>query len=410
MIEELKDKVDKVSPAEMNDKDDEVSLLDILTALARQKKTMLIVPLVTGILAIAIAFLMVPKFSATAVILPPQQQQSSGVAAMLGQLGGLAGAAGSIAGLKNPNDLYVGMLESRTIADKLISRFDLKKRYDVETLDEARNKLKLFSTVSSEKNGTISILVEDIEAKFAAELANSFVTELSYLTKGLAISDAAQRRLFFEKQLLAVKNDLADAEIALRKTQESTGLLQPDGQVQGIIRNVAQLEGTIAAKEVQLNSMRSFATSNNPDLMRLQSEIQGYRAQLEKLKVGKLSGDGDLMVPTGKLPEVGIEYIRRLRNVKYQETIFELLSKQYELAKIDEAKESSIIQILDVAVPAEKKAKPKRSIIILLGFVGGVFLGMLIALMRDAYVHSMKDEKNRYRWSELRMAWKNKNN
>ncbi|STR25519.1 Tyrosine-protein kinase ptk [Janthinobacterium lividum] len=371
---------------------------------------MLTVPLVTGILAIAIAFLIVPKFSATAVILPPQQQQSSGVAAMLGQLGGLAGAAGSIAGLKNPNDLYVGMLESRTIADKLISRFDLKKRYDVETLDEARNKLKLFSTVSSDKNGTISILVEDIEAKFAAELANSFVTELSYLTKGLAISDAAQRRLFFEKQLLAVKDDLADAEIALRKTQESTGLLQPDGQVQGIIRSVAQLEGTIAAKEVQLNSMRSFATSNNPDLMRLQSEIQGYRAQLEKLKVGKLSGDGDLMVPTGKLPEVGIEYIRRLRNVKYQETIFELLSKQYELAKIDEAKESSIIQILDVAVPAEKKAKPKRSIIILLGFVGGVFLGMLIALMRDAYVHSMKDEKNRYRWGELRMAWKNKNN
>ncbi|WP_425253247.1 GumC family protein [Janthinobacterium sp. NFX145] len=410
MIEELKDKVDNVSPAVINEKDDEISLLDILMALARQKKTMLIVPLVTGILAIAIAFLIVPKFSATAVILPPQQQQSSGVAAMLGQLGGLAGAAGSIAGLKNPNDLYVGMLESRTIADKLIGRFDLKKRYDVETLDEARNKLKLFSTVSSDKNGTISILVEDREAKFAAELANSFVTELSYLTKGLAISDAAQRRLFFEKQLLAVKDELADAEIALRKTQESTGLLQPDGQVQGIIRSVAQLEGTIAAKEVQLNSMRSFATSNNPDLMRLQSEIQGYRAQLEKLKVGKLSGDGDLMVPTGKLPEVGIEYIRRLRNVKYQETIFELLSKQYELAKIDEAKESSIIQILDVAVPAEKKAKPKRSIIILLGFVGGVFLGMLIALMRDAYVHSMKDEKNRYRRSELRMAWKNKNN
>ncbi|MGK5057741.1 GumC family protein [Janthinobacterium sp. LB2P49] len=407
MIEELKD---KVSPAVIGEKYDEISLLDILTALARQKKTILIVPLVTGILAIAIAFLIVPKFSATAVILPPQQQQSSGVAAMLGQLGGLAGAAGNIAGLKNPNDLYVGMLESRTVADKLIDRFDLKKRYDVETLDEARNKLKLFSTVSSDKNGTISVLVEDREAKFAAELANSFVIELTHLTKGLAISDAAQRRLFFEKQLLAVKDDLADAEIALRKTQESTGLLQPDGQVQGIIRSVAQLEGTIAGKEVQLNSMRSFATSNNPDLMRLQSEIQGYRAQLEKLKVGKSSGDGDLMVPTGKLPEVGIEYIRRLRNVKYQEAIFELLSKQYELAKIDEAKESSIIQILDVAVPAEKKSKPKRIIIILLGFVGGAFLGMLIALLRDAYFHSTKDEKSRYRWSELRMAWKNKNN
>lgn len=407
MIEELKN---KVSPAVISEKDDEISLLAILTALARQKKTILIVSLVAGIVAITIAFLMAPKFSATAVILPPQQQQSSGVAAMLGQLGGLAGAAGSIAGLKNPNDLYVGMLESRTIADRLIDRFDLKKRYDVETFDEARNKLKIFSTVSSNKNGTISILVEDSEAKFAAELANSFVSELTHLTKGLAISDAAQRRLFFQKQLLAVKDDLADAEIALRKTQETTGLLQPDGQVQGIIRSVAQLEGTIAAKEVQLNSMRSFATSNNPDLMRLQSEIQGYRVQLEKLKVGKLSGDGDLMVPTGKLPEVGVEYIRKLRNVKYQETIFELLSKQYELAKIDEAKESSIIQTLDIAVPAEKKSKPKRSIIILLGFVGGAFLGVLIALMRDAYHNSMVDEKSRYRWIELRMAWKNKNN
>lgn len=405
MVEELKD---KLQPAMISKKEDEISLLDVLTALARQKKTLVTVPLITGIVAIAIAFLITPKFTATAVILPPQQQQGSGVAAMLGQLGGLAGAAGSIAGLKNPNDLYVGMLESRTIADKLISRYDLKTRYDVETLDEARNKLKLFSTMSSDKNGTISVLVEDKEAKFAAELANSFVSELTSLTKGLAISDAAQRRLFFEKQLITVKDDLANAEIALRKTQESTGLLQLDGQVQGIIRNVAQLEGTIAAKEVQLNSMRSFATSNNPDLMRLQNEIQGYRTQLEKLKVGKTSGDGDLMVPTGKIPEVGVEYIRSLRNVKYQETIFDLLSKQYELAKIDEARESSIIQILDVAVAAEKKAKPKRVIIILLGFVGGAFLAMLIALMRDSYFHSMKNETSRYRWNELRMAWKKK--
>jgi tyrosine-protein kinase Etk/Wzc len=405
MVEELKDKL----PATViTEKDDEISLLDLLTALARQKKTVLMVPLVAGVLAITIAFLITPKFSATAVILPPQQQQSSGVAAMLGQLGGLAGAAGSIAGLKNPNDLYVGMLGSRTIADKLIKRFDLKNRYDQETLDETRNKLKTYATVTSDKNGTISVLVEDKDAKFAADMANAYVAELALLTNSLAISDAAQRRLFFEKQLLTVKDDLADAEIALRKTQESTGMLQLDGQVQGIIRNVAQLEGTIAAKEVQLNAMRSFATSNNPDLVRLQGEIQGYRTQLEKLRIGKSGSTGDLMVPTGKIPEVGIEYIRSLRNLKYQETIFELLSKQFELAKIDEAKESSIIQILDVAVPAEKKSKPKKAIIILLGFLGGAFLGMLIALMRDAYQLSKSDISSRSRWDGLWMAWKNK--
>ncbi|QYG05596.1 Wzz/FepE/Etk N-terminal domain-containing protein [Janthinobacterium sp. PAMC25594] len=391
----------------VNESNDEIHLLDILTALARQKKILFMVPLATGALAIAAAFLIKPTFSSTAVILPPQQQ-SSGVSAMLGQLGGLAGAAGGIAGLKNPNDLYVAMLQSRTIADKLISRFDLKTRFEVETLDEARKKLDGIATAASDKAGTISVLVEDKDPKFAAELANAFVSELSNLTTGLAITDAGQRRLFFEKQLIAVKDDLANAEIALRKTQESTGMLQLDGQVQGIIRNVAQLEGTIAAKEVQLNAMRSFATNNNPDLLRLQGEIQGYQAQLEKLKTGKLSKDGDLMVPTGKIPEVGIEYIRSLRNVKYQETIFELLSKQYELAKIDEAKESSSIQILDNAVPAEKKSKPKKMIIILLGFIGGGFLALFLALTRDAYLRSTKDEDGNYRWNVLKNAWRGK--
>ncbi|PHV30336.1 hypothetical protein CSQ94_26185 [Janthinobacterium sp. BJB312] len=405
MAEQLKN---SEQSARMNENNDEIHLLDILTALARQKKILFMVPLVTGVLSIAAAFLIKPTFLSTAVILPPQQQ-SSGVSAMLGQLGGLAGAAGGITGLKNPNDLYVAMLQSRTIADKLISQFDLKTRFDVETLDEARRKLDGMATVVNDKAGTISVLVEDKDPKFAAQIANAFVSELSNLTKGLAITDAAQRRLFFEKQLVAVKDDLANAEIALRKTQESTGLLQLDGQVEGIIRNVAQLEGTIAAKEVQLNAMRSFATNNNPDLMRLQGEIQGYQAQLARLKTGKSSKDGDLMVPTGKIPEVGVEYIRSLRNVKYQETIFELLSKQYELAKIDEAKESSNIQILDNAVPAEKKSKPKKLIIILLGFFGGGFLALFLALIRDAYLRSALDEGSRYRWSVLRNAWAGKN-
>ena len=326
---------------------------------------------------------------------------------MLGQLGGLVGAASSVGGLKNPNDLYVAMLQSRTIADKLIVRFDLKKRFEVVTQDDARNRLDGIANVVSNKAGTISVLVEDMDPKFAAELANAYVDELSRLTQGLAITDAAQRRLFFEKQLDAAKDDLANAEVDLQKMQEKTGMLQLDGQVRGIIGNVAQLEGTIAAKEVQLNAMRSFATNSNPDLMRMQGEIQGYRAQLEKMKTGKFSQDGDILVPTGKIPEVGVEYVRSLRNLKYRETIFEVLSKQYELAKIDEAKESSNIQILDEAVQAEKKSKPKKTIIILTGFVGGALLALFLALMRDAYRQSSRDDLGKYRWAQLKNAWKN---
>lgn len=387
---------------------DEIHLLDILTALARQKKILFIVPVVTTVLAIVASFLIKPMFTSTAVILPPQQQQNSGVAAMLGQLGGLAGAASGITGLKNPNDLYVSMLQSRTIADKLIEKFDLKKHFDVQTSDEARKKIWKIAVASSEKSGTISIQVEDENPKFASELANAFVNELSELTKNLAITDASQRRLFFEKQLISSKDALAEAEIGLRITQEKTGMLQLDGQVKGIISNVAQLEGTIAAKEVELNAMRIFATNNNPELMRLQGEIQGYKTQLAKSKNGKSSGDGDMMVPTGKIPEVGVEYIRSLRNLKYQETMFELLSKQYELAKIDEAKESPTIQVLDVAVPAEKKSKPRKFLIILGGLGGGIFLALLLALARDAYLQSVSTDVGRYRWSILKSAWKNK--
>jgi tyrosine-protein kinase Etk/Wzc len=405
MSEELKIKGQPLSASESND---DIHLLDILTALARQKKILFTVPLMTGALAIAAAFLIKPTFSSTAVLLPPQQQ-SSGLAAMLGQLGGLASAAGSLTSLKNPNDLYVAMLQSRTIADQLIKRFDLKNRLKAQTQDDARSKLAGIVLIVNDKAGTISVVVEDKDPKFAAELANAYVSELTSMTKTMAISDAAQRRLFFEKQLVSVKDDLANAEIALRKTQENTGMLELEGQVKGIISNVAQLEGTIAAKEVQLNAMRSFATNNNPELQRLQSEIQGYRTQLEKLKTGKSSKDGDLMVPTGKIPEIGVEYIRKLRNVKYQETIFELMAKQYELAKFDEAKESSTIQILDNAVPAEKKSRPKKLIIILLGFFGGGMLALFLALIRDAYQKSTRDEGSKYRWALLAAAWKNKN-
>ena len=404
MSEELKNS-DLRSAASKNN-DDDIHLVDVLTAFARQKKILFFVPLITGSLAIAAAFMITPVFSSKAVIFPPQQQ-SSGVSSMLGQLGGLASAASSFSGLKNPNDLYVAMLQSRTIADKVATHFDLKQKFGTQTADDTRNTLARVVAVESDKAGTITIRVEDENPKFAADLANAYVAELSNLSKTLALTDASQRRLFFEKQLVLAKDALADAEVELRKLQEKTGMLQLDGQVKGIITNIAQLEATIAAKEVQLNSMRSYATANNPDVMRLQGEIRGYQAQLAKSKTGEALKNGDISVPSGKIPEIGVEYVRGLRNVKYQEAMFELLSKQYEMAKIDEAKESSIIQILDSAVPAERKSKPRKMIIILFGFIGGAFLALVLAMLRDAYMRPATDENEKYRWDLLKKTWKN---
>jgi tyrosine-protein kinase Etk/Wzc len=390
-----------------SDEDDEIHLLDLLIVLVRHKKLVIGMPIVTGILALVVSLLMTPIFTSTAKIMPPQQQQSSGVAAMLGQLGGLAGAAGSMAGLKNPNDLYVGLLESRTVADNLIKRFKLKERYQKTTMDDTRNALNGISEITNgKKDGLIAISVNEKDPQFAADLANAYVDELARLTQTMALTEASQRRLFFEKQLKETKDQLANAEVALRNTQEKTGMIQPDAQVQAIITNVAQLKGAIAAKEVQVNAMRTFATGQNPDLLRTQEELRSMQAQLNKLEKNQSSKDGDFMVPTGKIPEIGVEYVRSLRNVKYYETIFELLAKQFELAKIDEAKDSTLIQLLDKAVPAERKSKPKRALITLAGAFIGSLLGILLAFICESYNRSRQNPANSKRWEQLSMTWK----
>lgn len=385
----------------------EFHLLDLLIVLARNKTIVIGMPIAAGAVAMAISLMMVPVFTSTAKIMPPQQQGSGLASTMLGQLGGLASAAGSIAGLKNPNDLYVGMLESRTVADNLISRFHLKERYESKTMDEARSALDGATDINNgKKDGMISISVSDEDPKFAAELTNAYVDELTKLTQNMAVSDASVRRLFFEKQLKDAKDQLADAEVALRRTQEKTGMIQPEGQVQAIISSIAQLKATIASKEVELKAMRTFATAQNPELLRTQEELHALKAQLDKLEKNQPTKEGDFMVSSGKLPEVGVEYVRSLREVKYHEALFEMLAKQYELARIDEAKDSSVIQLLDKAIPAERKSKPKRALITMAGFAAGGVLGMLLAFLREAYTRSRRDMETKKRWVELKLAWK----
>lgn len=384
--------------------DDDIHLIDFLIVLARQKKLIVGSAVFFGGVALLAGMLMTPIFIGKAVILPPQQQQSFGVAAMLGQIGGLSSGAGALAGLKNPNDIYVGMLESRTISYLLINKFKLLDRYKVDTYSGAEGVLRKNTDIVSTKTGLISIQIEDSDPKVAADIANAYVEELSKLTRGLAITEASRRRLFFEKQLSSAKDGLERAEVAMKKMQENTGVIQLDGQVKEIIASMAQLQANIAAKEVQLASMRSFATANNPEYQKLQNEIMALNGQLSNLKREKFKKDGGLMVSSGEIPEVGIEYVRVLRDVKYNEAIFDLIAKQFELAKIDEAKDSTSIQELDRAIPAERKSKPKRLVLLIGGVLGGGFLGVLIALMREMYLSSRKNQAMAKRWRDLSLA------
>jgi tyrosine-protein kinase Etk/Wzc len=380
---------------------DSIGLLDLLIIVAKRKKMVGIVVLAAALGSVIISLLLPNIYIGTARVLPPQQNQSS-AAMLLGQLGGLAALTGSSLGMKNPADLFVGMLKSRTVADNIIARFDLKRLYRKDTLVETRDVLADKSSIVAGKDGLISIEYENEDAQLAAAIANAYVEELENLSHSLAITEAGQRRLFFEQQLKKAKDDLAESEVALKVTQEKTGLIKLDDQGRAIIEAVASIRAQIAAKEVESRAMRSFATEQNSEYVRIQQQLAALRGELAKLEKSRISGDGDILLPTGRVPEAGLEYLRKFRDVKYNETIFELLAKQFEAAKIDEAKDAGIVQVVDRAVPPDRKSKPKRAVIVILATAIAGFLAVLWAFLSEAKERANRDAAHAARWMLLR--------
>lgn len=359
---------------------EEISLLDLLIVLAKHKMMILKVT-VAGTLAATVISVLLPNiYTGTTKILPPQQSQSTANAmlAQLGaQLGGPAGVAGGALNLKNPNDLYVGMLKSRTVADSLIDRFDLKKNYDEDTYYYARKLLEKHTAIIAGKDGIITIEVDDKDPKRAADMANAYVDELDKLTQTLAVTEASQRRLFFENQLKATREQLAQAEAALERSMESQGMAGVEFQGRSLVETAAQLRAQITATEVKVDALRVFATENNPDVVRLRREIDSMKSALAKLESGDPKNNNQNSSPAG------MENLRRLRDVKYFEALVDNLTKQFEAAKIDEAKNATLIQILDKAIVPEKKSKPKRRLIVTLTALIAGFMAILLAFIKE---------------------------
>ncbi|MDE3188335.1 MAG: chain length determinant family protein [Acidobacteriota bacterium] len=363
--------------------DDEISLLDLLIVLAERKRTILWVTAIFAILAIVVSLILPKRYTATVILLPPQQNSSmaSALASQLGNLGGMAALAGGSLGLKNPNDMFVAMLKSRTVEDAMVERFGLMQEYHKKYLSDARKAFENRTDVDGDsKGGLIHISVEDRDPKRAAELANGYVDQFRNLSEHLAISEASQRRLFFEQQLEQAKDNLANAEEALKVTEQKTGLIQLDSQARALIESAAALRAQIAAKEVQIQGMQTYATGENSQLVQAQQELDSMRTQLAKLGGSEDSGSGGLIVPKGKVPQAGLEYVRKLRDVKYYETIFDILARQFEIAKLDEAKEGALIQVVDPAIPPDKRSFPKRGLIVLGATIAGLLTGICIAL------------------------------
>ena len=382
------------SSAHGGGRDDEISLLDLLIVLAERKRLIFWVTAGFAIAAAILAFILPVRYTATVTLLPPQQNSSLGaqLAAQLGSLGGLAQMAGGGSSLlKNPNDMFVAMFKSRTVEDAMIQRFGLVQEYHKKYLSDTRKAFEKYATVDgSSKDGLIHISVEDHDPKRAAAMANGYIDAFRALSQNLAITEAQQRRLFFENQLKLANTKLADAEEAMEATEQKTGVIALDSQARALVESAAGLRAQVAAKEVEIQAIETYATGENAQLVQAQQELTSLRAQLAKLG-GRGDNPDSIIVPKGQMTAASLEYVRRLRDVKYYETIFDILARQFELAKLDEAKEGAIIQVVDPAVVPDRKSSPKRALIVIVAVFLGFFMGIFYALWQAALEH-MKDD------------------
>jgi tyrosine-protein kinase Etk/Wzc len=378
--------------------EDEISLIDLAIALGEEKKTLFAIPAITTTLAIVVSLVMTPIFTAKTVMMPPQQQQS-GAASALASLGGLAGLAGAAAGIKSPDEMYIAFMQSETLQNEVIKKLDLQERYNAKTLVDTRNALKGAVKIAADKKaGLITIEADDKDPEFAAKLANLHVDELRNLMGRLAVTDAQQRRVFYEQAISKTQAELAEAEANFRSAREKSGMQVTAVIAESGVRASAELRGQIAAKEVQLQAMSRFATPQNPDVQRLGSELAALRSQLGKIEQG--TGGDEKSSPIQQLA------VKAFRDIKAREAMMGVLVAQYESARVDEAKEGPLIQQVDVAVPPERKSKPKRAIIVLVSAFAGLFLGVLVAFIRRALRKASENPQSAQQLSQLKSVWR----
>ncbi len=400
-----------IVPARQKD-EDEISILDVLIVIAERKRRVFAITIGFAILAALVSLILPVHYTAEATILPPQQgnTMTSILTSELSNMGGgsgggMAALAGGALGIKDQNDTYVAMLKSESVEDAMVQRYGLMKEYHADYLSFARKDFEDHAKAeANKKDGLIHITVNDANSDRAAELANGWVDQFRKLSERLAIGEAAQRRLFFEQQLEQAKDKLADAEEALKRTEQQTGLIELNSQARVLIESAAALRAQITAKEVEIQSMKTFATGQNAQVIQAEQELDSLRAQLAKLGGNETDPDSDMMMAKGKVTEAGLEYVRKLRDVKYYETIFEILARQFELAKLDEAREGSIVQVVDPAIPPDRRSFPKRGYIVMGATAAGFLFGLIFVVMQASFENLQKDPEVKQKLALLRRS------
>ena len=341
------------------------SAFDLTEALLRRWKLLVFGPLAVGLLALGISYLVPQTFTARTSFLPPQQQGAA--ASALGSLGALANLAGG-GGIRTPADQFVALLQSANVQDRIIDRYTLIEVYDVRFRVDARRALSENVRVSlGRRDGIIAVEVDDHSPQRAAEIANSFVDELQRLTATLAITEAQQRRVFFEQQLAKTRDKLTAAQVALQTSGFNAGALKSEPRAAA--EAYARLRAETTAAEVRLQALRGSLVDTAPEVTQQVAIVNALRGQLARTE-------------TESDTAAGANYIGKFREFKYQETLFELFSRQYELARVDEAREGALVQVIDKAQQPERKSRPKRAIVAVFATLGAAAVLVLWVLMR----------------------------
>jgi uncharacterized protein involved in exopolysaccharide biosynthesis len=364
--------------------------LALLTVLARRRRFIAAATGIGLLVGISTSLLLPVKYTASTSIVTPREAPSL-VSLLVNPSLGFSSGAGSLMGsaggllLRNPNELYIGLLQSRPVLDEIIHQFGLMNLYHARDMTIARKKLLANTEIVSEKSELISISVKDRDKQRAADMANAYTSQLRVLTQSLAITEAAQRRLFYEDQLKRAKDSLVQAEFAFQQLQQAKGLVQENTQAAAMINGLAHLRAEATEKEIEIQALRSYSTDRNPEVQMAETQLASLRQEISNMEERSHS-QRPFDLGLEDIPKAGIEYLQAEHEVQYRQTLFDLLLKLYDSARLDEAREAVVIQVVEPAVTPDRKSSPQRAPISLLaaalGFVigcAGAFAGRLKA-------------------------------
>jgi len=381
------------SRANWSPQTDEVTLFDYWQVISKRKWGIIALCAVMTMGTLVVSFLLPKIYESTATLLP-QLESNNGVG--LGALfaSGAASSAAQSLGISlpgspaTPTDVFTAMLKSRIMADDIIRRFDLMEHYETKTMHDARGSLEGATRIVVTKEKVIKVAVEDKDPQLASDIANFYVSNLDRLNQTLSVSKARENRKFIEQRVAETQTALVKVEDALKEFQTQNRTVAIEAQSKAMIEATAMIQAQIMAQEVQLQVMGSYLSSNNPEIARVQSSISELRKQLQIMETGKSGKErlpGDRLRPAiTSVPTLALEYGRLARDLKVQETLYALLISQYEQAKLTEARDTPTVQVLDPAIPAERKSRPKILLNVLIAGILSLFVGLFWAFVRGA--------------------------